>query len=80
MLSSVLEMAESESATTLVLLNQTAHDLRVLSGVRGLFVSRIICDVNGTRLVRFQRSETHGDLFDDETDLGESLARGVGGN
>ncbi len=79
-LSSVLEMAESESATTLVLLNQTAHDSRVLSGVRGLFVSRIVCDVNGTRLVRFQRSETYRDLFDDETDLGESQARGVGGN
>jgi hypothetical protein len=79
-LSSVLEMVESESATTLVLLNQTAHDSRVLSGVRGLFVSRILCDVSGTRLVRFQRSETHGDLFNDETGFGESQARGVGGN
>ena len=79
-LSSVLEMAESESATTLVLLNQTAHDPRVLSGVRGLFVSRMLCDASGTRLVRFQRSETHGDLFDDEADIGESHARGVGGN
>jgi len=79
-LSSALEMVESEAATTIVLLNQTAHDTRVLSGVRGLFVSRILCDVNGTRLARFQRSESQLGLTDEETDLGGPHPRGVGGN
>ena len=79
-LSSVLEMAESESATTLVLLNQTAHDERVLSGVRGLFASEVSCDANGTRLVRFQRSEFHGNFDSEDIDLTQPLARGVGGS
>ncbi len=79
-LSSVLEMAESESATTLVLLNQTAHDERVLSGVRGLFVSQILCDTNGIRLVRFQRSEAHWRLDDARSSLSEPSMRGVGGS
>ena len=78
-LSSVLEMAESESATTLVLLNQTAHDERVLSGVRGLFISQILCDANGTRLVRFQRPEVRG-LDDEQIGLHEPTSHGVGGN
>ena len=76
-LSSVLEMAESESATTLILLNQTAHDERILSAVRGLFISQILCDANGTRLVRFQRSDIRG-LDEEQIGLAEPMAHGVG--
>lgn len=76
-LSSVLEMVESDSATTLVLLNQAAHDERVLSGVRGLFVSQVICKLDGVRLVRFQHADVH-ERFD-QTDLfSEPVDRGVG--
>ena len=79
-LSSVLEMADSENATTLVLLNHTAHDERVLSGVRGLFVSRILCDMNGTRLVRFQRSDRSRVFYSSEFDSTRQPQHGVGIN
>ncbi len=79
-LSSILEMAESGSATTLVLLNYTAHDERVLSGVRGLFVSHILCDSNGVRLVRFQEPKSCSRLEDERSAFDETVKRGVGGS
>ena len=54
-MSSVAEMADSQSATTLVLVNRTALDGRALSGVRGLFTAHLSYDSEGLRVVR-----THG--------------------
>jgi len=51
-LSSVVEMSESESASTLVLINFTALDERSLNGIRGLFRSQAKYDLGGFRMVR----------------------------
>jgi len=51
-LSSVIEMSESESASTLVLVNFTALDERSLNGIRGLFRSQAKFDLGGFRMVR----------------------------
>ena len=53
-LSSVVEMSESESASTLVLINFTALDERSLNGIRGLFRSQVKYDMNGFKVVRTQ--------------------------
>jgi hypothetical protein len=53
-LSSVVEMSESESASTLVLINFTALDERSLNGVRGLFRSQARYDMDGFKMVRTQ--------------------------
>jgi len=51
-LSSVAEMAESESATVLVLVNSAALDERVLNGIRGLFRFQVRFDAEGLKRVR----------------------------
>jgi len=79
-LSSVVEMAESASATTLVLLNSSAHDERVLNGVRGLFISRVVCDSNGVRLIRFQETRRGGPPESEISQTSETVPRGVGGS
>ena len=53
-LSSIVEMSESESASTLVLINFTALDERSLNGIRGLFRSQVKYDMNGFKVVRTQ--------------------------
>ncbi len=78
-LSSIMEMTESESATTLVALNYTALDEKVLSGVRGLFVSHILCDLNELRLVRFQESKLREEPEDDRSLLDMTASRRVSG-
>ena len=70
-LSSVVEMTESESASTLVLINFTALDERSLNGIRGLFRSQARYDMNGFRLVRTQSTgysgfESKRPTFEDE--------------
>jgi hypothetical protein len=70
-LSSVVEMSESESASTLVLINFTALDERSLNGIRGLFRSQARYDMNGFRLVRTQSTgysgfESERPTFEDE--------------
>ncbi len=79
-LSSIVEMAESASATTLVLLNSSAHDERVLNGVRGLFISRVVCDSNGVRLIRFQETTRRGRAESDIPETSEIVPRGVAGS
>jgi hypothetical protein len=59
-LSAVVEMSESESASTLVLINFTALDERSLNGIRGLFRSQAKYDMNGFRVVRTQNTGYHG--------------------
>ena len=59
-LSSIVEMSESESASTLVLINFTALDERSLNGLRGLFRSQARYDMNGFRLVRTQSTGYSG--------------------
>lgn len=51
-MSSVAEMADSQSATTLVLVNTTALEGRALNGVRGLFTANLSYDSEGLRVVR----------------------------
>jgi len=70
-LSSVVEMSESESASTLVLINFMALDERSLNGIRGLFRSQAKYDLGGFRMVRsestgFSGFEGKKPIFDDE--------------
>ncbi len=70
-LSSVVEMSESESASTLVLINFTALDERSLNGIRGLFRSQAKYDMNGFRVVRTQNTgyssyDSERPTFEDE--------------
>ena len=70
-LSSVVEMSESESASTLVLINYSALDERSLNGVRGLFRSQAKYDMEGFRMVRtestgFSGFEGKRPTFEDE--------------
>jgi hypothetical protein len=58
-LSSVLEMAESQLTTILVLVNSAALDDRVMSGIRGLFQSQLAFNSNGLRSLR-QGVDGHG--------------------
>ena len=71
-LSSVVEMSESESASTLVLINFTALDERSLNGIRGLFRSQAKYDLGGFRMVRsestgFSSFENKKPTFEDES-------------
>jgi len=71
-LSSIVEMSESESASTLVLINFTALDERSLNGIRGLFRSQARYDMNGFRLVRtpstgYSGFESERPTFEDES-------------
>jgi len=71
-LSSVVEMSESEAASTLVLINFTALDERSLNGLRGLFRSQAKYDLGGFRMVRsestgFSAFEGKKPNFEDES-------------
>lgn len=55
--SSVVEMAESELATILVLVNSEALDPRTMSGLRGLFQSQLFYNSSGLKQVRVGRRE-----------------------
>jgi hypothetical protein len=71
-LSSVVEMSESESASTLVLINFTALDEKSLNGIRGLFRSQAKYDLSGFRMVRshtlgFSGFESKKPDFEDES-------------
>jgi len=59
-LSSVVEMSELESASTLVLINFTALDERSLNGIRGLFRSQAKYDLGGFRMVRSESTGFSG--------------------
>jgi hypothetical protein len=65
-------MSESESASTLVLINFTALDERSLNGVRGLFRSQAKYDMDGFKMVRTQNTgysgfENKRPTFEDES-------------
>ncbi len=71
-LSSVVEMSESESASTLVLINFTALDEKSLNGIRGLFRSQAKYDTDGFKMVRTQNTgysgfESKRPTFEDES-------------
>ena len=61
-ISSIVEMAESEKITILVLVNYEALEDRTLNGLRGLFQSQLRIDSMGLRSVRFARDEHHGGI------------------
>jgi hypothetical protein len=52
-LSSVMEMLDSQTVTTIVMVNLAAHEEKVLNGIRGLFRSRVVSNSNGINLIRF---------------------------
>jgi len=56
-ISSVVEMAESELATILVLVNSEALETRALSGIRGLFQSQLFFNSSGLKAVRLAGEE-----------------------
>ncbi len=71
-LSSVVEMSESELASTLVLINFTALDEKSLNGIRGLFRSQAKYDTDGFKMVRTQNTgysgfESKRPTFEDES-------------
>ena len=77
-LSSVVEMSESESASTLVLINFTALDERSLNGIRGLFRSQAKYDLGGFRVVRsestgFSGFESKKPTVEDESHRSEGI-------
>ena len=59
-LSSVVEMSESESASSLVLINFTALDERSLNGIRGLFRVQVKYDNDGFKVLRSQNTGLSG--------------------
>jgi hypothetical protein len=67
-ISSVVEMAEAELATILVMVNSDALETRALSGLRGLFQSQLTMDSSGLRQVRLA-GDDHG-----KTGSAESIA------
>jgi hypothetical protein len=52
-LSSVMEMLDSQTVATIVMVNLAAHEEKVLNGIRGLFRSRVVSNSNGVSLIRF---------------------------
>jgi hypothetical protein len=76
-LSSVVEMSETESASTLVLINFTALDERSLNGIRGLFRSQVRYDMSGFRVVRTQNTGFSG--FESERPAFEDESQSLGG-
>ena len=74
-ISSIVEMAESEQATILVLVNYAALEDRALNGLRGLFQSQLRIDSMGLRSVRFAGDEHHGDIAPNELEGQESSRR-----
>jgi hypothetical protein len=76
-LSSVVEMSETESASTLVLINFTALDERSLNGIRGLFRSQVRYDMSGFRVIRTQNTGFSG--FESERPAFEDESQSLGG-
>jgi len=64
-LSSVVEMTESEIASILVLINYSALEPRVLGAVRGLFRSQLRFNFEGLKTIKLQGSRPEGS-FEDE--------------
>lgn len=60
-ISSVVEMAESELATILVLINSDALESKTLNGIRGLFQSQLYFDSSGLKTVRSPLNEYEKD-------------------
>lgn len=78
-MSSVVEMAESEFATLLVLINYTALEERALNGVRGLFRSQARFDAEGFRTIRLRSLELgrNNAAMEPLTDEERSSRRGI---
>ncbi|HLE65193.1 MAG TPA: hypothetical protein VI816_03590, partial [Candidatus Bathyarchaeia archaeon] len=57
-LSTISEMAETEHATLLVLVNRLALDETILNGIRGLFRFQLSYDEGGLKLVRLPGTGT----------------------
>jgi len=68
-LSSVVEMTESEIASILVLINYGALEPRVLGAVRGLFRSQLRFNFEGLKTIKLQGSRLEGS-FEDEAPSG----------
>jgi len=69
-LSTISEMAETEHATLLVLVNRFALDETILNGIRGLFRFQLSYDEGGLKLVRLPGTGTR------RTEDSQSLATG----
>ena len=76
-LSSVVEMSESESASSLVLINSTALDERSLNGIRGLFRVQAKFDMEGFKMTRAPSTGYTG--FQDEKPGSEEQYQGARG-
>ena len=64
-LSSIVEMTESEIASILVLINYGALEPRVLGAVRGLFRSQLRFNLEGLKTIKLQGSRLES-IFEDE--------------
>jgi hypothetical protein len=74
-ISSVVEMAESELATILVLVNSDALEPRTLSGIRGLFQSQLSFNSNGLEVVRLAGEDGKGGIIESLPEDHESPRR-----
>ena len=77
-ISSVVEMSESESSSILVLVNCIALEERALNGLRGLFRSEARIDTLGFRTIRLHGSELQPKAGGEELlTTGEQAAKGA---
>ncbi len=76
-ISSVVEMSESEFSSILVLVNCTALEERALNGLRGLFRSEARIDAFGFRTIRLHGSELQQKAGVEELTSAEHAAKGA---
>lgn len=76
-ISSLVEMSESQSATILVLVNSEALEPRVLNGVRGLFQSQLRFNSEGIKVVRLEGERGIGRTFPDQFTTDQQARREV---
>ncbi len=74
-LSSVVEMTESEMASILVLINYSALEPRVLGAVQGLFRSQVRFNIEGLKVIKLQGSRQES-TYDEEPLAGAQASSG----
>jgi hypothetical protein len=73
-ISSVVEMADAELATIMILVNSEAFESKTLNGLRGLFQTQLSFDSSGFRVVRLA-DDDHGKTGSAESIIEEQVQR-----
>jgi hypothetical protein len=77
-LSSVVEMTESESVSILVIINYAALETRVLGAVQGLFRSQLRFNSEGPKVVKLQRSRQERSFDEEHLSSVQESSEGIG--